>query len=75
MKKYLHSGDSFAGGICVDEMSIQEDLSFAKMDGKVKLIGFVDMGKDAVNLEILCRGSQEKRTRHKCVTVFISRNE
>ena len=52
--------DQKIGGICIDEMSIQEDLCMVKREGEVQLIGFVDMGKEAEHLQVLCTGKRER---------------
>ena len=51
-KKHYPSDGSFLGGICIDEMSIQEDL--VKTNGEVCLVGFVDMGEESDHLNTLC---------------------
>lgn len=47
-------------GICMDEMSIQEDLCMVRTGGEVKLVGFVDMGSVADHLNFLCIGKWER---------------
>ena len=59
-KKHYPSESSFRGGICIDEMSIQEDLCMVKTNGEVRLVGFVDMGPEAYHLNILCTGKRER---------------
>ena len=54
------SEGSFAGGICIDEMSIQEDRCMVKSNGEVRLVGFVDMGEESDNLNVLCTGKRER---------------
>ena len=58
--KHYPSEGSFSGGICIDEMSIQEDLCMVKSNGEVRLIGFVDMGQVSENLNTLCTGKKER---------------
>ena len=41
-KKQNSLDSSFLGGICIDEMSIQEDLCMVKTNGEVRLVGLTD---------------------------------
>ena len=59
-KKHYPSDGSFAGGICIDEMSIQEDLCMIKTNGEVRLVGFVDMGEESDNFNTLTSGKKER---------------
>ena len=59
-KKHYPSDGSFLGGICIDEMSIQEDLCMVKTNGEVRLVGFVDMGEESDHLNTLCSGKKDQ---------------
>jgi hypothetical protein len=52
--------DGRAGGINLDEMSIQPDLQFAKCGENFKLVGFINMGEEADLLRNLRLGKKEK---------------
>ena len=58
-KKHYPSDGSFLGGICIDEMSIQEDLCMVKKNGEVRLVGFVIWAR---NLTILIPFVKAKKT-------------
>ncbi|XP_070550921.1 uncharacterized protein [Ptychodera flava] len=44
------------GGLCFDEMAIQEDLQMVKSDGKSKLVGFVSLGDSYEDMNIMMKG-------------------
>lgn len=59
-KKHYPSEGSFSGGICIDEMCIQEDLCMVKTNGEVRLVGFVDMGPESEYFNTLCTGKMDR---------------
>ena len=59
-KKHYLSEGSFSGDICIDEMSIPEDLCIVKTNGEVRLVGFVDMGPESEYFNTLCTGKKER---------------
>ena len=58
------------GGIMFDEMSIQEDIQMKQQDGKMKLVGMVDMGEEDSYLRMLQNGNMA----YKCYGDGLERN-
>ncbi|WAR17634.1 hypothetical protein MAR_032228, partial [Mya arenaria] len=65
---------SFVGGVCIDEMSIQDDLCFVKSHGEIRLMGFVDMGPVAHDLHILAGGQERPLATHVIQFLYIGLN-
>lgn len=49
------------GGILIDEMAIQEDLQISNRGGHFSLVGFIDMGEEANNIQILIKGEKHMK--------------
>ncbi|XP_070556443.1 uncharacterized protein [Ptychodera flava] len=60
------------GGLCFDEMSIQEDLQITKFNGKSKLVGIVSLGQAYNDMEKMMKGNLEVVTAtHVLQFVFV----
>ncbi|XP_070540318.1 uncharacterized protein [Ptychodera flava] len=71
-KKNLKDVDRW-GGLCFDEMAIQEDLQLVKCNGISKLVGFVTLGQPFKDMTQLMTGELKPVTAtHVLQFVFIS---
>lgn len=73
-KKYNSAQGDIKGGICIDEMSIQEDLCFVKTHEEAQLIWFVDLGEDGDNLRILTGQEERSLATHVLQFVYLGIN-
>ncbi|XP_070552797.1 uncharacterized protein [Ptychodera flava] len=70
-KKGLKEVDRW-GGLCFDEMAIQEDLQLLKCGGKSKLVGIVSLGNSFTDMQRLMKGDWKAETAtHVLQFVFI----
>lgn len=65
--------DGMYGGILIDEMSIQEDLTIVKTGKSMKLVGNVDLGPTAESMRIIANENNEFCLAKYCLQfVFLS---
>lgn len=64
--------EGYEGGILIDEMSIQSDLQFSKVNGKIQLIGFTDLTPESIVMDKIKTGKKERQlATHVLQFVFI----
>ena len=71
VKAHNLSGSALAGGIVFDEMAIEEDLQTVKSGEELTLVGFVDLGDECENLNILLN-KKSKKTSKSCSAFSLS---
>lgn len=70
--KVNEKGSAFDGFLLIDEMSIQEDLQIVKRGQEWKIVGAVDLGPIATNLDSYFSSQKSEMASHCLQFLFVS---
>ena len=74
VKEQNLSESALSGGLVFDEMEIEEDLQTVKSGEELTLVGFVDLGDECENLNILLNKKSKKLANHVLLFHYLGNN-